>query len=61
MACSGLPAACCGLTVRRAQEKSRLFRAVKRRDADEVSYPWIVPATGLVNQWYSASDRRAVR
>src|SRR6266436_9504164 len=36
----------------RAQEKTRLFRTVKRRDAAGVSYPWIVPATGFVNQWY---------
>ena len=36
----------------RAQEKTNLFRTEKRRNADGRSYPWIVPATGLVNQFY---------
>jgi len=38
--------------VGRAQEKANLFRTEKRRDAQGVSYPWIVKATGFVNQFY---------
>ena len=38
--------------VGRAQEKTRLFRTEKRRDAHGDSYPWIVKTTGLVNQFY---------
>jgi hypothetical protein len=40
------------LFVGRAQEKTKLFRTEKRRDAAGESYPWIVPATGLVNHFY---------
>jgi hypothetical protein len=36
----------------RAQEKTKLFRTEKRRDRDGKSYPWIVAATGVVNQFY---------
>jgi hypothetical protein len=36
----------------RAQEKTRLFRTEKRRDANGDAYPWIVPSTGLVNHFY---------
>ncbi len=37
------------LFVGRAQEKTKLFRTEKRRDANGDSYPWIVAATGQVN------------
>ena len=40
------------LFVGRAQEKTTLFRTEKRRDANGDSYPWIVKASGLVNQFY---------
>jgi hypothetical protein len=40
------------LFIGRAQEKTRLFRTEKRRDAAGVSYPWIVKTSGVVNQWY---------
>ena len=40
------------LFVGRAQEKTRVFRTEKRRDAHGDSYPWIVRTTGLVNQFY---------
>jgi hypothetical protein len=40
------------LFVGRAQEKAKLFRTEKRRDANGDAYPWIVPATGLVNHFY---------
>src|SRR5271167_2715507 len=40
------------LFVGRAQEKTKLFRAEKRRHANGDSYPWIVPATALVNHFY---------
>jgi hypothetical protein len=40
------------LFVGRAQEKTKLFRTEKRRHANGDSYPWIVPATGLVNHFY---------
>ena len=36
----------------RAQEKSTVFRAEKRRNAQGVSYPWIVKSTGMVNHYY---------
>jgi len=36
----------------RAQEKTKLFRTEKRRDAQGKSYPWIVASTGVVNQFY---------
>src|SRR5262249_37068806 len=40
------------LFVGRAQEKTKLFRTEKRRDTNGDTYPWIVPATGLVNHFY---------
>src|SRR5690349_8604066 len=40
------------LFIRRAQEKTALFRTEKRRDAHGDSYPWIVKTTGLVNHFY---------
>jgi len=40
------------LFVGRAQEKTKLFRTEKRRHANGDSYPWIVPATALVNHFY---------
>src|SRR4029450_7880491 len=40
------------LFVGRAQEKTKLFRTEKRRDANGDSYPWIVRTTGLVNHFY---------
>jgi len=40
------------LFVGRAQEKTKLFRTEKRRDAHGDSYPWIVQTTGLVNHFY---------
>ena len=40
------------LFVGRAQEKTKLFRTEKRRDAGGDSYPWIVQTTGLVNHFY---------
>ena len=40
------------LFIGRAQEKTPLFRTERRRDADGESYPWIVRATGVVNQFY---------
>ena len=40
------------LFVGRAQEKTKLFRTEKRRDADGDAYPWIVQTTGLVNHFY---------
>ena len=36
----------------RAQEKTNLFRTEKRHNADGRPYPWIVPASGVVNQFY---------
>ena len=36
----------------RAQEKTSLFRTEKRRNPDGDAYPWIVRATGVVNQFY---------
>ena len=38
--------------VGRAQEKTRVFRTEKRRDAAGKTYPWIVKTSGVVNQWY---------
>lgn len=35
-----------------AQEKVKLFRTETRHDAQGARYPWIVPATGVVKQWY---------
>jgi hypothetical protein len=40
------------LFIGRAQEKTSLFRTERRRDANGDSYPWIVRATGVVNQFY---------
>ena len=40
------------LFVGRAQEKTKLFRTEKRRDANGDAYPWIVASTGLVNHFY---------
>jgi len=40
------------LFVGRAQEKTKLFRTEKRRDANGVSFPWIVKTTGVVNHFY---------
>jgi hypothetical protein len=40
------------LFIGRAQEKTHLFRTERRRDAQGESYPWIVKATGVVNQFY---------
>ena len=39
------------LFVGRAQEKTKLFRTEKRRDANGDSYPWIVASTGLVSHF----------
>lgn len=36
----------------RAQEKTRLFRTERRRDANGDAYPWIVASTGVVNHFY---------
>ena len=40
------------LFIGRAQEKTKLFRTEKRRDAGGDSYPWIVQTSGLVNHFY---------
>ena len=40
------------LFIGRAQEKAGVFRTEKRRDSAGLSYPWIVRATAMVNQWY---------
>jgi hypothetical protein len=40
------------LFIGRAQEKNTMFRTEKRRAADGRSYPWIVKATSVVNQFY---------
>ena len=40
------------LFIGRAQEKTVLFRTERRRDAAGEAYPWIVRATGVVNQFY---------
>ena len=40
------------LFIGRAQEKTRVFRTERRRDARGDSYPWIVRTTGVVNQYY---------
>src|SRR6478736_4291523 len=36
----------------RAQEKNTVFHAEKRRHPDGVADPWIVKATGVINQFY---------
>ncbi|HZE15167.1 MAG TPA: hypothetical protein VE197_05315 [Mycobacterium sp.] len=46
------------LFVGRAQEKTKLFRTEKRRDANGDAYPWIVASTGLVNHFYFSSAPR---
>lgn len=41
------------LFIGKAQEKTRVFRTEKRRNPDTgATYPWIVSATGVVNQFY---------
>jgi hypothetical protein len=36
-----------------AQEKQKVFRTIKRRNpVTGATYPWLVPATGVVNQYY---------
>ncbi len=36
-----------------AQERQRVFRTVKRRNpVTGATYPWLVPATGVINQYY---------
>jgi hypothetical protein len=41
------------LFIGKAQEKTRVFRTEKRRNPDTgATYPWIVSATGIVNQFY---------
>jgi hypothetical protein len=40
------------LFIGRAQEKTKLFRTERRRDANGDSYPWIVASTGVVNHFY---------
>src|SRR3954470_11829220 len=47
------------LFIGRAQEKTSLFRTERRRDANGDSYPWIVRATGVVNQFYVYAVDRA--
>ena len=36
----------------KAQEKSRVFRTERRRSPHGPTYPWIVPSSAMVNQWY---------
>ena len=36
----------------RAQEKTKVFRTEKRRDAGGHRYPWVVKTTGVVNHFY---------
>jgi hypothetical protein len=36
----------------RAQEKNTVFRTEKRRHPSGVAYPWIVRASGVINQFY---------
>ena len=40
------------LFIGRAQEKTAVFRTEKRHGDDGRSYPWIVKATGVINQFY---------
>jgi hypothetical protein len=40
------------LFIGQAQEKTKLFRTEKRRNAEGAAYPWIVRATGVVNHFY---------
>jgi len=40
-------------TFGKAQEKAKLFRTEKRKHPESgLTYPWIVPSTGLVNYYY---------
>ena len=36
----------------KAQEKSRVFRTERRKSPHGGTYPWIVPGSAMVNQWY---------
>jgi hypothetical protein len=36
----------------KAQEKARVFRTERRQSERGGTYPWIVPSSALVNQWY---------
>ncbi len=40
------------LFVGKAQEKARIFRTEKRRDAHGKPYPWIIRSTAMVNHYY---------
>jgi hypothetical protein len=40
------------LFVGQAQEKARVFRTEKRRDAHEKKYPWIIRSTAMPNHYY---------
>jgi hypothetical protein len=40
------------LFVGKAQEKARVFRTEKRRDAQGKRYPWIIQSTAMVNHYY---------
>jgi hypothetical protein len=40
------------LFVGKAQEKARVFRTEKRRDADGKRYPWIIRSTAMPNHYY---------
>jgi hypothetical protein len=40
------------LFVGKAQERAPTFRTEKRRDAQGLTYPWIVRSTAMVNQYY---------
>jgi hypothetical protein len=40
------------LFVGTAQEKAPVIRTVKRRTADGRPYPWLMPSTAMVNQYY---------
>lgn len=40
------------LFVGKAQEKAPVIRTVRRRAADGRPYPWLIPATAMVNQYY---------
>jgi hypothetical protein len=40
------------LFVGKAQEKAPVIRTVKRRTADGRPYPWLMPSTAMVNQYY---------
>jgi hypothetical protein len=40
------------LFIGRAQEKTQVFRTERRRNTHGEAYPWIVKATGVVNQFY---------